>query len=151
MLSKLQTLADRIEEINALLADPGIISDQNRFRELSREHAQIEPVVNCFVRYQETLENIEEAKGMLKDSDPDMRALGEDELAKEKQVQEELELELQKLLLPRDPNDDHNIYLEIRAGTGGDEAALFAGDLFRMYSRYAEQRRFVTTGTGADF
>ena len=142
MLSKLQTLADRLEEINALLADPGVISNQNRFRELSREHAQIEPVVNCFVRYQETLENIEEAKGMLKDSDPDMRALGEDELAKEKQVQEELELELQKLLLPRDPNDDHNIYLEIRAGTGGDEAALFAGDLFRMYSRYAEQRRW---------
>ncbi len=142
MLSKLETLADRLEEINALLADPGVISNQNRFRELSREHAQIEPVVNCFVRYQETLENIEEAKGMLKDSDPDMRALGEDELAKEKQVQEELELELQKLLLPKDPNDDHNIYLEIRAGTGGDEAALFAGDLFRMYSRYAEQRRW---------
>jgi peptide chain release factor 1 len=109
---------------------------------LSREHAQIEPVVNCYVRYQETVENIGEAKGMLKDSDPDMRALGEDELAKEQQVQEELELELQKLLLPKDPNDDHNIYLEIRAGTGGDEAALFAGDLFRMYSRYAEQRRW---------
>ncbi|MGD8594265.1 MAG: peptide chain release factor 1 [Gammaproteobacteria bacterium] len=142
MLSKLQTLADRLEEINALLADPGIISDQNRFRELSREHAQIEPVVHCFVRFQETQENIEEAKGMLKDSDPEMRALGEDELAKEKQELEKLELELQTLLLPKDPNDDHNIYLEIRAGTGGDEAALFAGDLFRMYSRYAEQRRW---------
>jgi len=142
MLSKLQTLADRLEEINALLADPGVISNQNQFRELSREHAQIEPVVNCFARYQETQENIEEAKGMLKDNDPEMRALGEDEMAKEKQIQEELELELQKLLLPKDPNDDHNIYLEIRAGTGGDEAALFAGDLFRMYSRYAEQRRW---------
>jgi peptide chain release factor 1 len=142
MLSKLQTLADRLEEINALLADPGIISDQNRFRELSREHAQIEPVVNCFIHYQETLENIEEAKGMLKDNDPEMRTLGEDELAKEKHVLQELELELQTLLLPKDPNDDHNIYLEIRAGTGGDEAALFAGDLFRMYSRYAEQRRW---------
>ena len=142
MLSKLQTLADRLEEINALLADPGIISDQNRVRELSREHAQIEPVVHCFVRFQETQENIEEAKGMLKDSDPEMRALGEDELAKEKQELEKLELELQTLLLPKDPNDDHNIYLEIRAGTGGDEAALFAGDLFRMYSRYAEQRRW---------
>jgi peptide chain release factor 1 len=94
------------------------------------------------VRFQETQENIEEAKGMLKDSDPEMRALGEDELAKEKQELEKLELELQTLLLPKDPNDDHNIYLEIRAGTGGDEAALFAGDLFRMYSRYAEQRRW---------
>ena len=94
------------------------------------------------MRFQETQENIEEAKGMLKDSDPEMRALGEDELAKEKQELEKLELELQTLLLPKDPNDDHNIYLEIRAGTGGDEAALFAGDLFRMYSRYAEQRRW---------
>ncbi len=142
MMSKLETLADRLEEINALLSDPGVISNQNRFRELSREHAQIGPVVDCFIRYQETLENIEEAKGMLKDSDPDMRALGEDELAKEKQVQEQLELELQKLLLPKDPNDEHNIFLEIRAGTGGDEAALFAGDLYRMYSRYAERRRW---------
>jgi len=142
MLSKLETLAYRLEEINALLADPGVISNQNRFRELSREHAQINPVADCFARYQETLENIEEAKGMLKDSDPEMRALGEDELAKEKQILESLELELQKLLLPRDPNDDKNIYLEIRAGTGGDEAALFAGDLFRMYARYAERRRW---------
>ncbi|MCG6970483.1 MAG: peptide chain release factor 1 [Gammaproteobacteria bacterium] len=142
MLSKLETLADRLEEINALLADPDVIGDQNRFRDLSREHSQIEPVVNCFVRYQETLENIAEAKGMLKDSDPEMRSLGEDELSKEKHVQDELELELQKLLLPKDPNDDNNIFLEIRAGTGGDEAALFAGDLFRMYSRYAEQRRW---------
>ena len=142
MLSKLETLAERLEEINALLADPGVISNQNRFRELSREHAQIGPVADCFARYQDTLENIEEAKGMLKDSDPQMRALGEDELAKEKQTLEALELELQKLLLPKDPNDDKNIYLEIRAGTGGDEAALFAGDLFRMYARYAERRRW---------
>ncbi|WP_455204186.1 peptide chain release factor 1 [Kaarinaea lacus] len=144
MRSKLETLADRLEEINALLADPEVIGNQNRFRELSREHAQIGPVVDCFARYQETLENIEEAKGMAKDSDADMRALGEEELEKENLVQQQLELELQKLLLPKDPNDDNNIYLEIRAGTGGDEAALFAGDLFRMYSRYAETKRWQT-------
>ena len=142
MLSKLETLADRLEEINALLADPGVISNQNRFRELSREHAQIGPVVGCYKRFMDTQENIEEAKGMLKDNDPNMRALGEDELEKEKQILEGLETELQKLLLPRDPNDDKNIYLEIRAGTGGDEAALFAGDLYRMYARYAERRRW---------
>lgn len=142
--SKLETLADRLEEINALLADPGVIGDQNKFRELSKEHAQISPVVACFVNYQETLENLEEARGMLKDSDPEMRTLGEEEVEQAKTRQAELELELQKLLLPKDPNDDHNIFLEIRAGTGGDEAALFAGDLFRMYSRYAETRRWQT-------
>lgn len=140
--SKLETLADRLEEINALLADPDTISDQNRFRELSKEHAQISPVVACFVNYQETLENLEEAKSMLNDSDPDMRSLGEEELEQAKSRQGELELELQKLLLPTDPNDENNIFLEIRAGTGGDEAALFAGDLYRMYARYAETRRW---------
>ena len=142
MRSKLETLADRLEEISALLSEPSIISNQYRFRDLSKEHSQISPVVNCFHRYQDTLENIEEAKGMLKDTDPDMRALGEEELAREQQVQEALELELQTLLLPKDPNDDNNIYLEIRAGTGGDEAAIFAGDLYRMYARYAERRRW---------
>ena len=140
--SKLETLSERLEEINALLADPDTISDQNRFRDLSKEHAQLGPVVECFHSYQDTLENLEEAKGMLKDADPDMRALGEEELAHAKERQEQLEVQLQTLLLPKDPNDDNNIFLEIRAGTGGDEAALFAGDLFRMYARYAEIRRW---------
>jgi len=140
--NKLETLADRLQEISALLADPGIISNQNQFRDLSKEYAQIDPVVSCFHRYQTTISNIEEAKALLEDKDAEMRALGQEELAENKQRQSDLDLELNKLLLPVDPNDESNIFLEIRAGTGGDEAALFAGDLFRMYSRYAEGHRW---------
>ncbi|WP_455220527.1 peptide chain release factor 1 [Kaarinaea lacus] len=140
--SKLETLSDRLEEINALLADPDIIGNQNQFRDLSKEHAQISPVVECFVRYQETLEDIDAAESMLKDDDPEIREMANAELKDSHNKMEALEFELQKLLLPKDPNDESNIYLEIRAGTGGDEAAIFAGDLFRMYSRYAELRRW---------
>ncbi len=140
--NKLETIADRLEEVSALLADPGVMSDQNRFRELSKEYAQIDPVVKCFKDYQSTLDDLNEAESLLNDDDPDMREMGEEELKNAKDRQQVLELELQKLLLPTDPNDDSNTFLEIRAGTGGDEAALFAGDLFRMYSRYAENRRW---------
>jgi peptide chain release factor 1 len=140
--SKLETLSDRLEEINALLADPDTIAKQNQFRELSKEHAQISPVVECFSKYQRTLEDLEEAESMLKDDDPEIREMADSELKQAKNNIENLGLELQKLLLPKDPNDDANIYLEIRAGTGGDEAAIFAGDLFRMYSRYAELKRW---------
>lgn len=140
--SKLETLSDRLEEINALLADRGIISNQNQFRDLSKEHAQISPVVECFIKYQETLEDIDAAESMLKDDDPEIREMASAEMKESRSKMETLEFELQKLLLPKDPNDDSNIYLEIRAGTGGDEAAIFAGDLFRMYSRYAELRRW---------
>ena len=140
--SKLETLSDRLEEINALLADPDTIAKQNEFRELSKEHAQISPVVECFEKYQRTLGDLEEAESMLKDDDPEIREMADGELKQAKSSIETLDLELQKLLLPKDPNDDANIYLEIRAGTGGDEAAIFAGDLFRMYSRYAELQRW---------
>lgn len=140
--NKLETIADRLEEVSALLADPGIMSNQNQFRELSKEYAQIDPVVKCFKDYQSTLDDLNEAESLLKDDDPDMREMGEEELKSAKDRQQALELELQKLLLPTDPNDNSNTFLEIRAGTGGDEAALFAGDLFRMYSRYAENRRW---------
>ena len=142
--SKLETIADRLEEISALLADPGVIGNQKQFRELSKEYAQLEPVTRCFKQYQVTLGDIAAAEALLRDEDPEMRAMGEEELKASKSRQAELELELQKLLLPTDPNDDSNIFLEIRAGTGGDEAALFAGDLFRMYSRYAERQRWQT-------
>jgi len=142
ILGKLEHLADRLQELNALLADPGIIADQNRFRGLSQEFAQVEPVVACFDRYRATLEDIAAAEEMQRESDPEMRALGEEELKGAKSRREALELELQRLLLPTDPNDARNTFLEVRAGTGGDEAALFAGDLFRMYSRYAELRRW---------
>jgi peptide chain release factor 1 len=140
--SKLETLSDRLEEINALLADPDIIGNQNQFRDLSREYAQISPVVACFAKYREALEDIGAAESMLKDSDPEIREMASAELKESRGKMESLEVELQKLLLPKDPNDESNIYLEIRAGTGGDEAAIFAGDLFRMYSRYAELRRW---------
>ncbi len=138
--AKLENLVDRLEEINALLADPGVINDQNQFRNLSREYAQINPVVATFRQYQDTLTEIDEARAMLEDVDGDMREMAEEELHSAEQRQADLEAELQKLMLPRDPNDDKNLFLEIRAGTGGDEAAIFAGDLFRMYSRYAEQQ-----------
>ena len=140
--TKLETLNDRIEELSALLADPGVISDQNQFRDLSKEYAQISPVVDCFKKYELNNENMAEAKAMLKDDDPEMRALGEEEFANCKKEHERLEFELQRLLLPSDPDDDKNIFLEIRAGAGGDEAALFAGDLYKMYARFAEHKRW---------
>ncbi len=136
---KLDNLRDRYEEISALLSDSEVIADQEKFRSLSKEYAELEPVVKTFTSYQQTLDDIEEAKKLLKDSDPDMREMGQEELKTAEVRCEALELELQKLLLPKDPNDGHNVFLEIRAGTGGDEAAIFSGDLFRMYSRYAER------------
>lgn len=140
--TKLEALADRLEEINALLADPDTIKDQNRFRNLSQEYAQINPVVHCFSQYQNTLKQLDEAKAMLEDNDADMREMAAEEIKQANETIARLEHELQILMLPADPNDNKNIFLEIRAGTGGDEAALFAGDLFRMYSRYAELRHW---------
>jgi|GEM_PF-1515104 len=137
---KLENLSERLEEISGLLADPAVISNQNRFRELSQEYAQLEPVTRCFADYRRTLEDLSEAETLLADEDPDMREMGEEEMKAARTRRDALELALQKLLLPKDPNDSSNIFLEIRAGTGGDEAALFAGDLFRMYSRYAERQ-----------
>lgn len=135
---KLMTLANRYQEIGALLSDPEIINQQNKFRDLSREYAQLEPIVLCFSRYEQTINSIASAEQMLNENDAEMQALARDELQSLKAEQENLNLELQLLLLPKDPNDDRNVFLEIRAGTGGLEAALFAGDLFRMYSRFAE-------------
>lgn len=140
--NKLEALADRLEEINALLADPDTINDQNRFRSLSQEYAQINPVVSCFNQYRDNQQQLDDAKAMLEDDDAEMREMAADEIKQAKDSSTRLEHELQILMLPTDPNDNKNIFLEIRAGTGGDEAALFAGDLFRMYSRYAELRRW---------
>lgn len=140
--AKLENISERLEEINALMADPGVISDQNQFRALSKEYAQINPVVTCFKSYQTNLDDIEEAKVMLKDDDDDMREMAKEELKTATEKQEQLEQELQILMLPVDPNEGKNVFLEIRAGAGGDEASIFAGDLFRMYSRYAEKRKW---------
>ena len=140
ILEKLDNLQERYIEVGALLSDSDTIADQNRFRELSKEYAELEPVVKCYQSYRQILDDVEEAKLLLKDNDPDMRAMGQEELKQAEEQQEPLELDLQKLLLPKDPNDDKNVFLEVRAGTGGDEAAIFSGDLFRMYSKYAERR-----------
>jgi peptide chain release factor 1 len=139
---KLESLVDRHEEIAGLLAEPETMADQNKFRSLSQEYAQLEPVVNNFNAYTANVEAIADAKVMLEDDDEDMREMAKEELSEAQAKEEELELTLQKLLLPKDPNDSRNIFLEVRAGTGGDEAAIFAGDLYRMFSRYAESRRW---------
>lgn len=135
---KLAGTSERYDEVSALLSQPEIIGDQSRFRKLSQEFAEIEPVVHCFREYEKTLRNIDEARCWLDDHDAGMRAMGAEELAVASARLEVLVLDLQKLMLPRDPFDASNVFLEIRAGTGGDEAAIFSGDLFRMYSRYAE-------------
>ncbi len=142
ILSKLEILSARHEEIAGLLSELEIINDQNRFRALSMEYAQLEDVVKAFTEYQSVEQDKIAAEEMLKEDDVDMREMAEEEINDTKKRMGELELVLQKLLLPKDPNDNSNVFLEIRAGTGGDEAAIFAGDLFRMYSRYAENKKW---------
>jgi peptide chain release factor 1 len=137
---RLHQVSSRHEEIGLLLSQPEVFSDQNRFRELSMEYAQLEPVVQSWRNWQATQEAIDEARQLLNESDPDLREMAEEELQLKCQHLETLESEIRLLLLPKDPNDDNNIFLEIRAGTGGDEAAIFSGDLFRMYQKYAENR-----------
>nr|VFJ75812.1 MAG: bacterial peptide chain release factor 1 (bRF-1) [Candidatus Kentron sp. FW] len=140
LVTKLEELQERLQEVNSLLGSPDIIADQNRFRALAKEHAEIRPVVDCFAEYHRTQDTIQAAGEMLKDPDPDMRALAEEELSEARDRSVTLEEQLKRLLAPKDRADDSNVFLEIRAGTGGQEAALFAGDLFRMYARYAELR-----------
>ena len=135
---KLESVRDRFEELAGLLADPEVIGNQNQFRDLSKEYSRVEPIVKLFSDYQSIDADIAAAEEMAADKDEDVRQMGEEELAVLQERHDELELELQKALIPPDPHDESNVYLEIRAGTGGDEAAIFAGDLFRMYSKYAE-------------
>ena len=138
LLQKLESLCARYEEIAGLLSDIEVINDQDRFRALSMEYAQLEDVVRSFGAYRKARAALESAREMRADDDAELRALAEEEIADREAEIERLEEELQKLLLPKDPNDNANVFLEIRAGTGGDEAAIFAGDLFRMYAKYAE-------------
>ena len=138
IFNKLENLKDRYQELEALLSDGEVLSSQERFRTLSKEFAEIEPVVKAFMQFQEVQDQLRQAREMQKDSDSDIRAMADDEVKSIEAGLEQQELELQKLLLPRDEKDSCNIFLEVRAGTGGDEAAIFSGDLFRMYSRYAE-------------
>ncbi|MGF2686012.1 peptide chain release factor 1 [Marinobacter sp. DUT-3] len=140
--NRLEQLSDRFEEVSALLSDASVISNQEKFRDLSREFAEIEPIVHCFQAWKKSLADIEEARELARDGDADMREMAEEELTLAEQKTDELDEELQRLMLPKDPNDGKNVFLEIRAGTGGDEAAIFAGDLFKMYLRYAERHRW---------
>ncbi|MFV9684528.1 peptide chain release factor 1 [Pseudomonas sp. NY15367] len=140
LLNKLDNLSDRFEELTALLGDAEVIAKQTQFRAYSKEYAEIEPVIATFRELRKVQSDLEGAQALLKDSDPDLREMAELEVDQAKEALVGLEDKLQRMLLPKDPNDGRNVYLEIRAGTGGDEAAIFSGDLFRMYSRYAEKQ-----------
>lgn len=140
IIVKLENLRERFEELSMLLSDAEVIRNQNQFRQLSKEYAELEPVIQAYQQYDQVLSDRLEAKSIIAEGDPDMIAMAEEELALCNNKLPELEEELQILLLPKDPRDGCNTFLEIRAGTGGDEAAIFAGDLFRMYSRYAEKQ-----------
>jgi len=142
VIRKLEQIVERHEEVSALLSDAETIADQDRYRSLSVEYAQLTPIVDTFIAWRQALADLDSAAAMLRDPDPEMQQMAEEESSDASKRSARLELDLQKLLLPKDPHDNSNIFLEIRAGTGGDEAALFAGDLFRMYLRYAEQRHW---------
>ena len=139
---RLDTLAERHQEVALLLAQPEVIGDNARFRDLSREYAQLQPLADTLARFDATEKSMASAQAML--ADPDLRELAEVEIVELQARREALDRELNVLLLPKDQRDDANIFLEVRAGTGGDEAAIFAGDLFRMYARYAENRGWRT-------
>ncbi|HCG8413093.1 peptide chain release factor 1 [Vibrio parahaemolyticus] len=140
ILTKLETLVERYEEVQHLLGDPDVIGDQDKFRALSKEYSQLEEVTKCFQAYQQAQDDLAAAEEMANEDDEEMREMAQEEIKDAKEAIERLADELQILLLPKDPNDDRNCFLEIRAGAGGDEAGIFAGDLFRMYSKYAEKR-----------
>ena len=140
VLDKLQSLSERLEEVTALLSTPEATADINRFRQLNQEHAELTPVVEAYRQYRQAESDLADAEDML--ADPEMKDFAAEEIEAAKAKIETLDTELQKLLLPKDEDDGKNILLEVRAGTGGDEAALFAADLLRMYTRYAERNRW---------
>lgn len=140
IIRKLEALDERFEEVQALLSNGDVISNQEKFKALSKEYAQLEEVVKAFKSYQQAQEDLLTAEEMLNEDDPELKDMAQDEIKSAKAILEQLRQDLQILLLPKDPNDDRNCFIEIRAGAGGDEAGIFAGDLFRMYSRYAERK-----------
>jgi peptide chain release factor 1 len=140
MLAKLDQLANRLEELNDLLMQQDATSNMDNYRRMTREHAELGPLVALYKDYSQADKDVKTAQDLL--SDPDMKDFAQEEIDAARARMEQLEVDLQKMLLPKDPNDERNIFLEVRAGTGGDEAALFAGDLLRMYMRYAERNRW---------
>ncbi|KAA0692377.1 peptide chain release factor 1 [Halopseudomonas laoshanensis] len=140
LLNRLDIMQERFEELSAQLSDAEVISDQTRFRAYSKEYADLDATIQCYIGWQKVQADLLEARSLLKDSDPDVREMAEEDAADCASRLAEIEERLNFLLLPKDPNDERNVFLEVRAGTGGDEAAIFAGDLFRMYSKYAERQ-----------
>jgi len=147
---KLFSLSYRHDELRALLSDPEIIQNQNRFRDCSKEYAQLEPIARCIAQYQKNEDDLAAALQMRSENDVELREMAETEIKALSEKQEAIEQELKILLLPKDPNDHRNVFLEIRAGTGGHEAAIFVGDLFRMYTRFAENQGWVTSVVSAN-
>ena len=140
MFDKLKGVEERFNEVETALSAPDVVKDRAAFEKLSREHAELSKVVTVYREYQRITEELADSQELMQDSDPEMKSLARADVARLTEARDAMEVELRKLLAPKDPNDDKNIILEIRAGTGGEEAALFAGDLFKMYSRYAENR-----------
>ncbi|MBE0598630.1 MAG: peptide chain release factor 1 [Desulfuromonadales bacterium] len=142
MFDKLEEVVDRFREVEGLLSDPSLVGNQEKYRAVTREHAELAQVVENYGHYKKVSEEIEGNRELLRDADPEVREMARAELPELEARREQLTQELRRLLLPRDPKDEKNIILEIRAGTGGDEASLFAADLFRMYCRYADRHRW---------
>jgi peptide chain release factor 1 len=140
LLSKLDQLTQRLEEVSALMNQEGATADMEHYRKLTREHSELEPLVALHAQWTQSQADLIAAQEMM--SDPEMKSFAQEEIGAAQERAAALELDLQKMMLPKDPNDDRNIFLEIRAGTGGDESALFAGDLLRMYTRFAERQRW---------
>ena len=140
LLSKLDQLTQRLEEVSALMNQEGATADMEHYRKLTREHSELEPLVALHAQWMQSQADLIAAQEMM--SDPEMKSFAQEEINAAQERAAALELDLQKMMLPKDPNDDRNIFLEIRAGTGGDESALFAGDLLRMYTRFAERQRW---------
>ena len=141
MFDKLEDILRRYEDINMMLQDPSVVADQDRYKSLMKEQKSLEPLVECYLEYRRCKQTIEDSLMMLdEESDPDMKEMLREELSEAKNRVPELEEKLKILLLPKDPNDEKNVIVEIRAGVGGDEAALFAADMYRVYTRYAERQ-----------
>ena len=151
IFGRLEDLVHRYEDITLELSNPDVVNDQKRFRDLMKEQNDITPIVNAYNEYKSCKQNIEDSLTMLdEENDEELKELAKEELNDSKKRAEELENELKILLLPKDPNDDKDIIVEIRAGAGGDEAALFAAELFRMYTHYAESRRWKVEVVNSD-
>jgi peptide chain release factor 1 len=142
MFDKLIGVEERFIEVEKQLSDPKIVNDRNAYQTYVREHAELNKIVTVYRQYKQTLQDLDESRDLLRDTDPDIKDLARDEIAILNREKENLETKLKKLLLPKDPNDEKNVIIEIRAGTGGEEAGLFAGDIYRMYNRYAENRNW---------